>query len=80
MTLRRTSGSPPVSLQLAHAARHEGRAQPVELLQAEHVLLGQEGHVLGHAVDAAEIAAVGHRDAQIGDLPAEPVDQRGMSA
>ncbi len=62
--------------QLAHPARHEGRAQAVQLLQAENVLLGQEGHVLGHAIDAAEIAAVGHRDAQIGDRPAEAVDER----
>ena len=34
----------------------------------------QEGHGLGHAIDAAEVAAVGDRDPQIGDAPAERVD------
>src|SRR6185437_11287711 len=33
-----------------------------------------ERHVLGHAVDAAEVAAVGDRDAQIADMPAERID------
>ena len=62
--------------QLAHAARDERAAQPVELFEREQVLLRQERHVLRHAVDAAEIAAVGHRDAQIGDRPLERIDQR----
>ena len=61
--------------QLAHALRDEGRADPVELLEGQKVALGQEGHVLGHAIDAAEVAAVRHRDAQIGDRPAERVHQ-----
>jgi len=63
MMPRRTSGSPPVSRELAHALGDEGRAQPVELFERQQVGLGQEGHVLRHAVDAAEIAAVGHRHA-----------------
>ena len=62
--------------QLAHALADEGAAQPVELFQRQQLLLGQEGHLLGHAVDAAEIAAIRHGDAQIGDRPAERVDQR----
>ena len=62
--------------QFGHAFRHEGAAQPVELLEAEQVGLGQERHVLRHAIDAAEIAAVGHRDAQIGDGARERIDQR----
>ena len=62
--------------QLAHAARDERAAQPVEFLEREQVLLRQERHVLRHAVDAAEIAAVGHRDAQIGDRAPERIDQR----
>ena len=61
--------------QLAHAARHEGRAQPVELLEREDLGLGQKRHVFRHAIDAAEVAAVGHRDAQIGDGAAERIDQ-----
>ena len=62
--------------QLAHALGDEGRAQPVEFLQRQQVGLRQERHVLGHAIDAAEIAAVGHRHPQIGDGPGERVDQR----
>ena len=61
---------------LAHAARDEGRAQPVEFFERQQIGLGQEGHVLRHAVDAAEIAAIGDRDAQIGDVAAERIDQR----
>ena len=63
--------------QLAHAARNERAAQPVEFLQRQQVGLRQERHVFRHAVDAAEIAAVGHRHAQIGDRPLERIDQRG---
>src|SRR3546814_7623748 len=51
--------------QLAHAHADEGAAEPVEFLEAEHFRLGQERHVFRHAVDAAEIAAVGDRNAQI---------------
>ena len=73
----RTSGSPPVRRSFRTPALDEGRAEPVEFLERQHVLLRQERHVLRHAIDAAEVAAVGHRDAQIGDRPAERVDQRG---
>ena len=62
--------------QLADALGDEGAAQPVEFLQAQEVGLGQEGHVLRHAIDAAEIAAVGHRHAQIGDGALKRIDQR----
>jgi hypothetical protein len=62
--------------QFAHAARDEGAAQPVEFLECEQVRLGQEVHVLGHAVDAAEIAAIRHRHAQIGDRARKRIDQR----
>ena len=60
--------------QLAHALGDEGDRQPVELLERQQVVARQEGHGLRHAIDAAEVAAVGDRDAQIGDVPAEPVD------
>jgi len=63
---------------LANAAVDEGGAQPVEFLERKDVLLGQEGHVLRHAIDTAEIAAVGDRHSQIGDRPAERIDQRGL--
>ena len=61
--------------QLPHAEADEGVAEPVELLERQELRLGQELHVLGHAVDAAEVAAVGHRDAQIGQPPSERIDQ-----
>ena len=80
MMPRRTSGSPPVSRSLRTPLRDEGRAQPVELLERQQVGLRQERHVLGHAIDAAEIAAVRHRHAQIGDRPRERVDQRRRMA
>ena len=53
--------------QLAHALGDEGRAKPVELLERQQIGLGQEGHVLGHAVEAAQIAAIGDRHPQIAD-------------
>ena len=61
--------------ELLDAEADEGRAEPVELLERQQLGLGQELHVLGHAVDAAEVAAVGHRDAQVGDRARERVDQ-----
>src|SRR5262249_19225651 len=64
--------------QLRDALGDEGAAQPVEFLEREQVALGQERHVLGHAVDAAEIAAVRDRDAQVGDAAPERVDQRRL--
>ncbi len=62
--------------QLARSQPHEGRAQPIELLEGKHVALGQEVHVLGHAIGAAEIAAVGDGDADIAHHAAERIDQR----
>ena len=79
MMPRRTSGSPPVSRSLRHAFGDEGAAQPVEFLKAQQVGLRQEGHVLGHAIDAAEIAAVGHRHPQIGDGARKRIDQRARA-
>ena len=58
----------------AHALGDEGGGQPVDLLERKQILPRQERHGLGHAIDAAEIAAVGDRDAQIGDAPAERVN------
>jgi hypothetical protein len=66
----------PGDAQLLHAHADEGRAEAVELLEREEVLLRQEGHVLGHAVDAAEVAAVRHRDPEVGDRAGEGVDKR----
>ena len=45
------------------APGHAGH--PDDLVEREQLGPGQEGHpLLGHAVGAAEIAAIGHRDAQ----------------
>ena len=65
--------------QLGHALGDEGAAQPVEFLEAEQIGLRQKRHVLRHAIDAAEIAAVGHRDAQIGDGARKRIDQRARA-
>ena len=73
---RRTSGSPPVMRSLRTPLPTKTRAEPVELLERQQILLGQERHVLRHAIDAAEIAAVRDRDPQIGDRAAERVDER----
>ena len=69
---RLTAGEP----KLADAARDEYAAEAVEFFQGEQVGLRQKRHVFRHAVDAAEVAAVCHRDAQIADLAAERVDER----
>ena len=59
--------------ELPHALGDEGGAQAVQLLQREQVGPRQERHVLGHAIDAAEIAAVRDRYPQIGYVPAEGI-------
>ncbi len=60
----------------SHALGDEGRAQPVELFQRQQIRLGQECHVLGHAVEAAQIAAIGDRHAQVPDGATKRVDHR----
>ena len=62
--------------QLAHALGDEGRTQPVEFLERQQVGLGQEGHVFRHAIEAAQVAAVGDRYPQIADGPAERIGHR----
>ena len=59
---------------LVGAQPDEGGAEPVQLLQRQQVPLRQERHVLRHAVDAAKVAAVGDRNAEVGDGPAERID------
>ena len=59
---------------LLHAQPHKGRRDAVKLLDRQHFALGQEDHVLGHAVDAAQVAAVRDGDAQIADAAAKRVD------
>ena len=67
----------PGDAKLSDAQTNEGRAHAVQLFQCQQILFGQEGHVLRHAIGAAEVAAVGDRDPQIVDGPREGVDQFG---
>jgi len=66
--------------ELPNALFDEDTAEPVKFLEREQVLLRQEGHVLGHAISAAEIAAVGNRHAQIADRATEGVDHVHLQA
>ena len=58
------------------AATDECRRQPVNFLQAQNLCLRQEGHMFRHAVNAAEIAAISDRNAQITDPPSKGIDER----
>lgn len=60
---------------LLRAELDEDPAQGGHLLQGQHLGAGQEGHLLGHAVDAAEVATVGDRQANVAHGAAEAVDQ-----
>src|SRR5207248_6774848 len=53
---------------------HEGATQTLELFQGEEVCARQERHVLRHAIDTAEVAAVRHRNPEIGDFSSERID------
>jgi hypothetical protein len=64
---------------MRHALFDEDGAEPVNLLKTEKVNLGQEAHVLAHAIGAAEVAAIRHRDAQIVHHPAKRVHHRRVA-
>jgi hypothetical protein len=79
--LRRTSGSPPVRADLADAQADEHARETRDLLEAEDVFVPQKAiarveHLARHAVHAAKVAAIGHRDAQVVHRPAARVGQR----
>ena len=59
---------------LSDAFPDECGAQAIELFEREKVGLRQERHVLRHAIDAAEVAAIGDRNPQIGDVAPERID------
>ena len=73
----RSSGSPPVNRTSLDAELLDADAdQPDDLLVGEHLDLRQPVQALGrHAVGAAQVAAVGQRDPQVGGDAAVPVDQ-----
>ena len=63
---------------LAHPQAHERLRDPHHLRQRHQLGIGQKGipgakHLLWHAIGAAEIAAVRHRDAEIAQGPEELV-------
>ena len=77
---RRTSGSPPVMRIFSHAPRDEERARRARSprtsaarARSRNAMVAAED-LLRHAVDAAEVAAVGDRDAQIAQRAAEGVE------
>ena len=74
----RTVGSPPVrriESMPKRSTQHPG--DPLDLLEGEQLVPGQPLHaLLGHAVGAAEVAAVGDRDPQVAVDAPERVDER----
>ncbi len=66
----------PGDADLRYPARDEGGGEIVEFLQRQHIGFGQKGHAFGHAVRTAQVAAVSHRQPQIGDPALKAVDQR----
>lgn len=60
---------------LAGAQGDEALGHLEQFFEAQDLLARQELHVLGHAVDAAEVAAIRDRHAQVVDLAVEAVDQ-----
>ena len=77
-TSRRTSGSPPVMRIFSTPFATNARARRVDLLEVEQLRARQElvvapEDLLRHAVDAAEVAAVGDRDAQVAQRAAETI-------
>ncbi|MNT56352.1 hypothetical protein D3C72_1936420 [compost metagenome] len=65
----------PGQADLAGAQCDEALCDLVNLFQGQHPLARQKLHVFGHAIHAAEIAAVGDRHPQIVDAPGESIDQ-----
>src|SRR5690606_28559742 len=60
--------------QLAHTLVDKDVTESLQLFEAQEVTPRQEGHVFGHAVYAAEIATIRHRNPQIGNGAAKWID------
>ncbi|MCY1450326.1 hypothetical protein D9M71_671240 [compost metagenome] len=60
---------------LAGAHGDKAFSKLIQLFKGEDALARQELHVFGHAIDAAKVAAVGDRHAQVIDFPTVAVDQ-----
>ena len=66
--------------QALHPPADEGGAEPIQLLQRQQIRLGEEGHMLTHAILAAEITPIRHRNPQIGDGAPEGINHRALGA
>ena len=76
---RRASGSPPVRRTSWTPIDASSRDQPRDLLVGEELVAVQPRQALGgHAVLAAEVAAVGDRDAHVADRAAVAVDELAL--
>ena len=73
-------GLAPGDPDFGHASADELLRHQCELLEAQELGAWRKVHALRHAVGAAQIATVGDRQAQICDLPTEPVDHRAGPA
>ena len=76
----RTRGSPPVRRTDMTPSPNATRCHACYLLEGEDLLAGPEGDtLLGHAVHAAKVAAVRHREAQVAVDAAIGVHQRPLA-
>ena len=62
--------------QLFNAEADECAAHAGKFFQRQKFFLGQEVHVLGHAIHATKVAPVGHGNAQVRDRAHERVNKR----
>ena len=60
---------------LGYSATYERVSQTVKFIERQKIAARQKGHPVGHAVDAAQITAIGHRKPQISHLPPKQIDQ-----
>ena len=65
-----------IEAMFGHAQADEQAHQPRDLVKPQQVVAGHHGRAVGgHAVGAAEVAAVGDRHPQVVDMPGLQVDQ-----
>ena len=67
----------PGETDLVHSQPGESPGHQLELFQREDPAAGQKMHLLRHAVEAAQVAAVGHRHPQVANAAAKAVLKPG---
>ena len=72
---RRTSGSPPVRRIFLIPRPAATPDDALDLLEGQKLVAGEEGDRLGHAVNAADVAAVGDADPEVRVDPTKRVDE-----